>query len=286
MLASSLLAGGLMVWLAYDGISSQGTVASPIAGLGQTSPERSKPLAEGAAPLTQADVTRFCTSLLKEAERTLASTRSIQTVFHKQERVGGQLQETNVMHMKVRREPFSVYMRWHSPDEGREVIWQEDANDGLLLVHPGGWRRKLVPLMKVDPNGQRALESSRRPISSAGIWKFNERLLEFVQDAKISTPGVKAEMDESAKIGNRECYCFRFIHDDRSAKLDFQKVLIYIDKRLGLPIALVHYGWPAEDAHGEPVLEEAYVFNDLVLNPPLADLDFSTANPNYEYGKK
>jgi hypothetical protein len=90
---------------------------------------------------------------------------------------------------------------------------------------------------------------------------------------------------DNAKIGNRDCYCFRFVHLQHAPNLEFQQVLIYIDKLLGLPIALEHYGWPSAEAPDAPVLEESYVFNDLVLNPPLADIDFSAANPQYEYGK-
>ena len=48
-------------------------------------------------------------------------------VFQKQERIDGALQPVNVMELKVRHRPLSVYMKWQQPDAGQEVIWRDGA---------------------------------------------------------------------------------------------------------------------------------------------------------------
>jgi hypothetical protein len=49
-----------------------------------------------------------------------------------------------------------------------------------------------------------------------------------------------------------------------------------------LPIKYASYSWPTKDGE-EPLLEEEYQYNDLVLNPDLTDIDFDTENPKYRY---
>jgi hypothetical protein len=290
LLATTLFSATLGSWAIYKNfIAPEPPSLSPVAALSTTAvPNEAAAAAiktDDAPAASHADVVGLCSSLLKQAEQTLSRIDTIQAVFHKQERISGKLQELNVMQLKVRREPMSVYMRWQQPDEGREVIWQVDANDGQILAHPGGWRRKLVPLVKLDPLSERAMESSRRPISSAGLWKFNQRLREFVDDETTRGPHVRAEVSEAAQLGGRPCYCFQFVLLKRLPDLEFHKVVIFVDKELKLPIALEHYGWPTNEAPQTPLLEESYVFNDLKLNPPLADIDFSAENPTYQYGR-
>lgn len=231
--------------------------------------------------LAGAAASRFCILLLEEAERDLAGVTDFRATFYKRERVEGVLGDLNIMDLKVRRAPLSVYMRWREPYAGREIIWQEDANDGQILVHAGGWQRKIVPLLRLDPLGERAMEYNRRPVTQIGLWNFNRRLLDNLR-VDLEHPDVKVWMTQDKKVGGREAYCFRVVHSDRSERADYHKMLMYIDQQLGLPVACELYGWP-ETAGEEPPLEESYAFNDLVLGAGLADIDFDMANPDYEF---
>jgi hypothetical protein len=226
----------------------------------------------------------LCIAMLRKAEQILATVETIQAVFHKQEYLRGQLQELNIFDLKQRRSPLSVYMRWQQPTEGQEALWQDQARQGNIMVHLGGWRGKVVPTLQISPQSPRALENSRRPIQSIGLWNFNQTLLEFVTgDATASD--VQADMADDAEMAGRRCYCFRFVHPQRREPGVFQKVLVYIDKQLALPIGMEHYVWP-EEATAEPRLDERYAYYDLRIDPPLTDLDFDPANPSYRFGLK
>lgn len=225
--------------------------------------------------------TRFCGLLLAEADRKLAGVDSIHAVFHKRERIDGQLQENNVMDLKVRRSPKSVYLRWQTPNEGREVTWQEDLHDGQIVVRVGGWRRKIVPLLKIDPLSERAMQYSRRPVTSLGLWSFNARLRQFVEE-DLARGSWRGELREDATLSERPCYCFTFVATTGHLAADkaapqHQRVVIYIDKNLGLPIACELYGWPTPESPELGPLEESYAFSNLELNRPVSGRDFDLA---------
>ena len=237
--------------------------------------------------LAGAAASRFCILLLEEAERSLAGVPDFRAKFYKRERVNGELGDLNIMDLKVRRDPLSVYMRWTEPYAGREIIWQEGANDGQILVHAGGWQRKIVPLLKLDPLGERAMEYNRRPVTQIGLWNFNRRLLDNLR-VDLEHTDVKVWMTQDKKVGGRDAYCFRVVHSDRAERAAYHKMLMYIDQHLGLPVACELFGWP-ESSEVEPPLEESYAFNDLELGVGLSDIDFDMTNPEYEFrarGKK
>lgn len=246
-------------------------------------PVLQKSLWDASHVLTGDAASRFCLLTLEDAQRKLDTVDDLTAVFHKMERIDGAVQELNVMDLKVRRQPLSVYMRWQTPHDGREIIWQEDAHDGQIVVHAGGWRRKLVPMLKIDPYGERAMEYNRRPVTQVGLWNFNARLLENLHDA-LKYDGVQVWMTQDRQIGARPCYCFHVQHPAAIAGLEYHKMLMYVDKELGLPVACEIYGWPSPEAPDALPLEESYAFCDVQLNVGLGDLDFDPANPAYEYG--
>ena len=43
--------------------------------------------------------------------------------------------------VKVRHEPFSIYLKWLSGEVGREVLYVDGANDGEMFVRSGGWKK-------------------------------------------------------------------------------------------------------------------------------------------------
>lgn len=261
--------------------ANEGTSASAIRNLSTAATGKSElPAAAGAIEGELA--IHFCKLLLSDAQRSLSRVDTMQAVFHKRERIDGELQELNIMDMKARRQPAAVYMLFRQPDEGREIIWRADADDAKMLVHPGGWRRKLVPLLRIDPTGEQAMQYSRRPIGDASIWSFTEQLLLMVEKDLAADQSVRVTLSPNEKLGDRPCYCFRFAHDEPSTP--FAHASLFIDRASSIPLAIERFNWPAQGSEQtEPVLEESYVYNELTLGAPLTDLDFSVDNPAYLY---
>jgi len=225
----------------------------------------------------------LCKQWLGAAEQSLDQVDTMTAVFHKRERVDGSLQDLNVMDLKVRKEPLAVYLRWREPDEGREVIWQEGSHDGQMVVHPGGWRGKLMPKLLIDPEGERAMQFSRRPVSSIGLWNFARRLRAFVEE-EVDLARMQVELRDDTRIAGRDCHRFGVVCPEPLEGVDFHRVAIYIDRELGLPVAFELYGWEVDPATGEPVLEESYAFHDLELGARLTRVDFDTTNASYQFG--
>jgi hypothetical protein len=213
-----------------------------------------------------------CLAALKAAEATLVQHNTATAVFHKRERLGGQLEEQNIMHLKVRREPHSVYMRWRQPDDGREAIWQHGANDGMILV-------------KVDPFGSRAAEGSRRPINTTGPWALHRRILEFVHDQHTSGSGGPVTVDTQATIAGEPSEKYSFTQRDPATGRDAERVDVHFDHQWRVPVALELYSLSAAGSAAEPQLEESYIYSQLKLGAPLVDADFNHGNPQYDYFK-
>src|SRR3989304_5433966 len=55
------------------------------------------------------------------------------------------------MMMKVRHEPFSVYMFFLKPYQGREVLFVNGDNNNEMLVLEAGWKRKKLGWLQLYP---------------------------------------------------------------------------------------------------------------------------------------
>jgi hypothetical protein len=245
---------------------------------------RAEPAAIASAGPANPTTLAACAAALAEAQRVLDKMGTMQAVMEKRERVRGRLEPRQQIELKVRRAPRAVYMRWRSPDEGQEVIWQENANGNQILVHPGGWRGRLMPMVRIDPKSPRVLEQSRRPIESAGLWAMTLQLGELLAQAQKSTAALRVDVAQDQQFAGRNCTVYRLVRAVYTSPTDFQSLAIYIDAAAKVPVGIERYVW-ATGGRGEPVLDEYYAYRDLRLNAPLSDRDFDTANPAYHFGE-
>ncbi len=63
---------------------------------------------------------------------------------------------------------------------------------------------------------------------------------------------------------------------------EFHISKIYLDDKLGIPIAYEGYLWPENEGEDPPLLEK-YYYTDIQLNVGLTDADFDPANEDYDY---
>jgi len=273
----SAAAGGWYLFSPGAPVAETGAVASAVV---HHAPAAGDSGLRGAAAMDR------CRKLLSAAEDRLESVPHMTAVFQKQERIGGKLQPLNVMDLKVRHAPLSVYMKWQAPDEGQEIIWRDGAYDNKIVVCPAGWRRKVVRNVKIDPEGDQALAVSRRPIMNIGIWNFTSRLRRMLDEELMRYPTLEVTQTSGDEISGRPCDRFIFEHPGAAEPDAFQRLVIYIDRTLEVPVACEHYRWTEEA--GKPVvhLEESYLFRDLNLTASLDEADFDEKNPAYEFTKK
>ncbi len=205
--------------------------------------------------------------------------------FVKRERIDGVLGENQHIFMKVRHEPFSVYLRFKGPDavKGQEVIYVRDKNEGNLLAHPTGIRKKLVGTVSLKPTSMLAMSGNRYPITEIGILNLVQRLIE-VGEHDTQYGECEVELFREAKINDRSATCIQVHHPVPRRNFLFNLARIYVDDEMNLPVRYEAYEWPkANDPDGEPVLLEEYTYYNIKLNNGFTDEDFDVNNPAYEF---
>jgi hypothetical protein len=240
----------------------------------------------GEADLRGSAAVERCRTLLIEAADRLESIPAMTAMFQKQERIEGELQVVNVIELKARRAPLAVYLKWRAPEEGQEVIYRDGAFDGKMLVCPAGWKRNVMRMVKIAPDSERAMAVSRRPITNVGIWNFTDRVRQTIDQELLRNPQIETSHVSGDEISGRPCDRFTFERHATGAVGEFHKMVVHIDRTLGVPVALEHYRWGDVDGTVVSRLEESYLFRDLNLDAELADVDFDETNPAYEFVKK
>ena len=201
----------------------------------------------------------------------------------KRERINGTLGEPEHMFVKVRHEPFSVYVYFLGPAKvkGQEAIYVRGKNDGNIVAHPVGFRKKLVGKVSLKPDSMLAMAGNRYPMTELGIRRMTERLIEVGEhdchfgecDVKV-TPGVK--------VNHRDCTRIEVVHPVPRREFLFHLARIYVDSEHNLPTRYEAYEWP-EEAGGKPVLTEEYTYLNLKFNNGFTDKDFDPANSEYDF---
>lgn len=234
------------------------------------------------------DSRTFCLLMLRDGLRFLSNTPEYSALFRKQERIGGDLSEVNLIDMKVRHIPeFSVYMKWKNVDPGRQALYSKVYEDGKLVVKLGGLKGRLLPAIHLDPNGPEAMAESRHPVTEIGILFLAERLIEDRRKELAQGISVKCSRLANTEIEERPCYQFQFDFPDATSNPEYRKSVVAIDSQYHIPLQVRTWTWAAGDFSGteeeldEQTLVESYSYSGLNFGVKYADLDFSRENPKY-----
>jgi len=119
--------------------------------------------------------------MMQAVDRSFRLVHSYTMTFRKQERINGKLLPEQTYFLKVRQDPFAIYMRGIQPVAGRELIYAEGYYGNQVVGHPVGMARYLVPRLKVPPDHPMILAESRHPMNQAGLGNLIRKLLGFRQ---------------------------------------------------------------------------------------------------------
>lgn len=213
---------------------------------------------------------------LLEARKSYAGIRDYSCTLLKQERVRGRLQEQNIILMKFRAQPFSVYMRWLSPQAsaGQEVAFIYGRNNNQMRVHFASGAKKIIGWKSVDPNDQRVFEHSRHNIYEAGIGNMIEQLIQNLEKERQRNK-TQVRIAEYT-YNNRRCHRVECIGTERDPQSPIYRCVFYLDKESKLPMRMETYDWPpvvGGAAAGE--LLESFSFVDTRFNVGLSDREFA-----------
>lgn len=219
--------------------------------------------------------------LAESSRESLKEVKDYTALFIKTERIKGRVL-TQEMDMKIREEPFGVYLKFRNPHRGREVIYAEGKYSGNLKVHEDGLK-KVAGTLSLPPTGPDAMAENLYPISKIGMANFLDDLIEQWQnDTKFGES--KVQYFPNAKLGQAKmpCMVIEVTHPQPRKQFRYHMTRLYIEKENNLPIRLEQYAWPQRPGEEPPKIEE-YNYTNLKLNVGLTDKDFDTRNPGYQY---
>jgi len=228
--------------------------------------------------------------LLEKGCRYLETVPDYTATFSKQEFVGGTLSDNQVINLKCRHQPFSVYMKWLVGDKGQELLYVDGQNEEKMLVKMGGLKGRLVPTLKLDPLGSLAMQESRYPITKAGIKALAETIIDFRKKDLDENLNTECVMLPNQKFDGKDCYCFIAHFANAKESESYRKSVIYIDQKTCLPIFVRGFGWPEDgmassspEELDEQTLIESYSFTDIKMKSELATTEFSDTNTKYRF---
>jgi hypothetical protein len=198
---------------------------------------------------------------LAEARLKAASMNTYTAVLEMQEEVNGTLRPLDSIRIKVRQQPFSVYMRWN------------------LLVKPVKGLAVLKRLWRLDPDCRMAKQSCRYPITDSGIENLVSRIQEFYavrEDWSLVADCSGAE----SKVADIAVTVYHVRFRDKEISPQYLGSRFCFDKITKLLIAVDNYGWSDNE---EPRLLEHYVYHSITQDAPLGDSDFDETNPEFDF---
>lgn len=238
-------------------------------------------LAQGDAPAKPAEhPLKAAIKLAKQAEAAASEMKDYRAIFTKREMVKGQMYASQ-MQLKLRQEPFSVYLRFINPEHaGREVLFVEGQNNNQMLAHDTGLKA-LVGTVSLDPQGDMALAEARYPVTRIGMQNLAKGVLtQWERESAFGECDVKYYPE--AKLGEQPVIVVESSHPIRRNQFKFALTRLWLDKETRMPVRVQQYDFPPAPG-AQPILVEEYTYTNIEPNVQLTDQDFDTRNPQYQF---
>jgi hypothetical protein len=196
-------------------------------------------------------------------------------VFQKQERIDGELKREEVVIVRYREMPYSVYFFWNQPAnrDVRSALYVEGENKGS----DGKSRVKVYTSfgIKLDkaPDGAEARTYSRYAMNTFGLRQTMQRTLDSWKEAQAeNTLGIEYLGQEVVQeVGGRKCYKFLRPRYARPEGDDgVSKLIIFIDCETLFQVGSIVFGRDGEKLG-------FYYFRDIELNPAYPPEQFTSA---------
>ena len=225
---------------------------------------------------------RLLLEVLLRAEARLDRLTGYTATFRKQERIRGRLGPEQTLAMKVRHRPFAIYLKFLAPKAGKEVVYAEGRYENCVIAHNGDWTRRLIPRLRVAPTDPVALADNRHPITEAGLANLTAKLIGF-RRMDLTDRDAVTILDRTTDDEGRPWLRSLHTHPHRTPERPFARVEVLYELETWLPLRITCFDWPEPGRTGDLNLAERYAYDDLVPDPPLADIDFDPANPAYAF---
>lgn len=212
---------------------------------------------------------------IETGRRAIGRIRHYEATLEKNERVGGKLQGTETIAIKVQHKPLAIYMKWLAgPFKGRELLYNELVlGAGKLRVREGGLLGIVPVTIGLDsPVAQRGTNHKVTEVGVLHLVNLIERdyrraapagHIERINHGIVKLDGVPVYKMETVLPRDRSLgyYCYRMIH--------------YTDYVRGMEVKSEIFNFDND-------LQETYYYKDLNTAARLTERDFDPANPSYK----
>lgn len=219
---------------------------------------------------------------LQHANTVIEAMRDVEdyeATFSKRVNIRGKL-VAETMYMKVREKPFSVYLKFANPHQGREVLFIEGKNGDKILAHEAGLKG-LAGTLELAPTSKLAMENNVYPITEIGMSKLIHQVTDH-WETLLEVIDARVRFFPAAKLGESACFAIEVTTPQQIDGVRYHMWRIYFDKRDNIPVRVELYGFPRRPGEQPPLLEE-YTYSQVRLNVGLTDHDFSTENSAYRF---
>lgn len=215
-----------------------------------------------------------------KAREALKVVKDYEANFVKRELLGRRLQSTT-MKLKLREEPFSVYLKFVDTSAGREVLYVHGRNNNNLLIHEAGLKSLAGTVFRA-PNATDVMAENRYPVTMIGLKYMLDKVIQQWEDeGKFGE--VKTQKYPSAKLpSGEECIAYESLHPTPRNQFKFHITRLWIETKSGLAIRIEQLGFPQKNDKAPPVIEE-YTYANLKTNVKLTDADFDRGNRSYAF---
>lgn len=224
--------------------------------------------------------------LARASRDAVLGVKDYEAVFTKQELVGRNLFYGRMV-MKLRHEPFGVYLRFIDQNKGREVMYAGPRYQYKMMAHEApGTLSSMVGTISLEPNSARAMQEGRHPITQIGMAHMMDGLIKgWESEMKWNDPeDPKVYYYPNAKLSDGKIQCKACItrHETPKHQYTFYETRVFFEKNSNFPIRLEEWGAP-DRTHPEGYLIEQYIYTNIRTNVGLTDNDFDTRNPHYHF---
>lgn len=213
--------------------------------------------------------------LLLEAKASFARVRDYMGTLVKEERVNGQLQPEQYVEIRVRQQPFSIFLKWQGPKPfvGQEAMFVAGRNDNKLRAKGTGLAA-IAGYVSLDPRDPRALAQSRHVITETGIGNLIETISRNVElERRFPANVVQVKFADFAFQG-KPCTCMETTHLVNNGQFYAYRTLVFFDKDLKVPVRFEAYDWPVPGGNPKGEKLEVYSYINLKFNVGLTDAAF------------
>lgn len=250
----------------------------------RSSPAATREISAGSGTTAQATTHPLqpAVDLARRAEQHLQGVRDYTCVLVKRERIDGKLTPYESLFLKVRQEPFSVYIYCLGPTKpkGQEALFVTGRYNNQVQAHSTGLK-KLAGTLSLEPTSPRMMEGNLYPLTQIGLLNMTRRLITR-ETEEMAFGECEVKFFEGAKVDGRLCTCAEIIHPVPRRNFKFHRTRVFYDNEWQIPVRTENCGWPTAAGAEPPVMEE-YTYQKVRLNAGLTELDFDTRNPAYQF---